>query len=232
MVAAPASWATGGLQPEPGPARDLLSRELSRSEYRPSLLEQARDFVFDLVDRAQRAVAETGAFNLLTLTVLAVALAVGLLLLLARLRPDTRAPRAEPVLGATSLTAADHRSRARAASGRQDWDEAVVEAMRAIARDLEERSPALTARAATGATAGETDVRPGSTAREVAAIAQRRFAGHDEALDALARTFEDVVYGDRRAAQADAERGVRLAETLAEATPGDRAGGPRAVAPQ
>ena len=219
----------GGLQPDPGTARDLLLRELSRSEYRPSLVEQARDFVFDLIERAQRAIAETGAFNLLTLSVLAVALAVGLLLLISRLRPDTRATHAAAVLGESALRAADHRSRARAALADQAWDDAVIEALRAIARDLEERPPSLTAGALPG---GETDVRPGSTAREVAAIARRRFAGHDEDLDALARSFEDVVYGDRHATEADAERGVRTAEALAEAVPGARSGGPVAAAPR
>ncbi|QWC83792.1 DUF4129 domain-containing protein [Nocardioidaceae bacterium] len=211
--------APGALLPDPGPARDLLRRELSGSEYRPTLLEQARDFVFGLIEDAQQAVAEAGAFNLLTLTVAAVALAVVLLWLLSRLRPETRARAVPAVLGDSTATAAEHRDRARAAYDQGRFDDAVREALRGLARDLEQRP-------------GSSDVRPGSTAREVGAQATRWFPDRAGDIDAAVRSFEDVVYGDRRATPEEAERALRTGETLAEQQPRPGEGASVAAVPQ
>ena len=209
-----------GLQPEPGPARELLRRELSRADYQPTLLERAQRRIGDLIDRVVGSVEGAGALSITTLLVLAAVLAIALLLLLSRLRPDTRSGEPEPVLGDSTRTAAEHRERARRALAEQQWDQAVIESLRAIARDLEERSEA------------GGGVRPGLTAREVVGLARARFPGRDDDLDALGRSFEDVVYGDRRAVSGEAERSVSTAEDLARAAPSSGSGPVRQAAPQ
>lgn len=105
--------------------------------------------------------------------------------------------------GTTTLTAAEHRQRSEAAAATGDYATAVLERMRAITRELEERNIL--------------DARPGRTATEVATAAGPRLTGGAATLHDAARTFNDVVYGGARA---DADRLERLvaADSLVRAS--------------
>jgi hypothetical protein len=110
------------------------------------------------------------------------------LVLLARWRlgPLGRQARAvEPVLGDQVRTAAEHRAAAATAAASGDWNLAVVEGMRAVARQLEET--------------GLLDARPGRTADELARDAARRLPSAAGSLASAATTFDAVAYGGRPA---------------------------------
>ncbi|BDZ65818.1 DUF4129 domain-containing protein [Agromyces mangrovi Wang et al. 2018] len=94
------------------------------------------------------------------------------------------------VLGADDRRSASRLRRAAAdAAGRGDWDTAVVEAFRGLARGLDERT-VLT-------------LLPGTTAHRVADGAAPAFPGLAERLVAAADAFERVRYGGGHADPAD-----------------------------
>jgi hypothetical protein len=90
------------------------------------------------------------------------------------------------------LSAAEHRAAAVAAAAEQDWERAVIERFRAIARELEERTVLAP--------------RPGRTAGEVARDAIAVLPRLGEALDGAAHLFDAVRYGGRPATAQTAER--------------------------
>jgi hypothetical protein len=90
-----------------------------------------------------------------------------------------------------TLSAADHRRQSLEAAQRADWTTAVIERMRALARELEERSILV--------------ARPGRTATELAAEAGAAVPTARVALYAAADTFNAVVYGGRGASAAQVE---------------------------
>ncbi|MEU3020264.1 DUF4129 domain-containing protein [Nocardiopsis sp. NPDC007018] len=159
----------------------------------PSLLDRFLNWLGEFLDslaRAGEGVVPGGwllALVLLVLAVLVVALIV-------YLRPSRNRRSEPPLHEGTVRTAADHRALSEQAEARGDFAEAVTERLRAISVDLEDR-------AIVGA-------RPGRTATELAVEAARSLPGEAEPLDAGARLFNDVVYGDR-AATADSARTMR-----------------------
>jgi Domain of unknown function (DUF4129) len=116
---------------------------------------------------------------LAALTALAVAL------VLARLGPLARAHRdAGPVAaGGQPLSAADHRQRAAQLASAGDYAAAILEAVRGIARQLEER--------------GVLSPRLGRTADEIAAEAGLALPAEAAALHDAAQLFDDICYGER-----------------------------------
>lgn len=86
-------------------------------------------------------------------------------------------------------SAADHRLRAIRAADERDWRTAVIERMRAVAREVEER--------------GVLDPRAGRTATELAADAATRVPAAAAALADAARTFNAVAYGGATAGAAE-----------------------------
>jgi hypothetical protein len=118
-----------------------------------------------------------------------------------RVSAEERAP--GDVLAGSILTGAEHRARAAAAVAAGQYDVAVRESMRAIARRLDERALL--------------DPRPGRTADEIAVEAARLLPELATELREGARVFDDVAYGSTRADAARAERMRRLDERV-EAT--------------
>ncbi len=116
---------------------------------------------------------------LAALTALAVAL------VLARLGPLARAHRdtGQVPSGGQPLSAADHRQRAARLAGAGDYAAAILEAVRGIARQLEER--------------GVLSPRLGRTADEIAAEAGLALPAEAAALHDAARLFDDICYGER-----------------------------------
>jgi hypothetical protein len=115
---------------------------------------------------------------------LAALTALAVTLILTRLGPLARARR-EPgplVPSGQPLNAADHRQRAAQLASAGDYAGAILETVRAIARQLEERavlSPRL-----------------GRTADEIAAEAGLALPAEAAALSAAAHLFDDVCYGE------------------------------------
>lgn len=127
-----------------------------------------------------------------------------------RLGPMARAARVPgDVLADTTMTAAEHRRRAKSAADDGRWKAAVVERMRAIARGLEERALL--------------DPRPGRTADELAVEAGRVLPVARDLLTSAASTFDAVAYGDRTATPDDYEAVRRADDTAAAARPVDLA---------
>jgi len=116
---------------------------------------------------------------------LAALTALAAALVLARLGPLARAHRdAGPVAAVGQpLSAADHRQRAAQLASAGDYAAAILEAVRGIARQLEER--------------GVLSPRLGRTADEIAAEAGLALPAEAAALRDAAQLFDDICYGER-----------------------------------
>ncbi|MBF6173554.1 DUF4129 domain-containing protein [Nocardia blacklockiae] len=97
-------------------------------------------------------------------------------------------PPAPPTLG----PAADHRAAAETAAARHDYDTALRERYRAVTRGLEQ--------------GGVLKVQRSRTARETAAAAVTALPGRATELPTAATGFDEVVYGGRRATEAEYRR--------------------------
>lgn len=192
-------------------AADLARRELAAPAYHqadePILMRVMRW----LLDRISQLVDQVGGHSpggwlgVLALVVLLVAVVA---VVRWRVGPlGRRAATDRAVFDATDseLTAAGHRSRAQDAAARGDWSEAVRERLRAVVRDLQER--------------GLIDVRPGSTADEVAAEGGAALPAVAARLHAGARTFDEVSYGGRAGDAAAYRDLVALDREVAAARP-------------
>lgn len=174
-----------------GPAQRLARQELARSLYRPSWLSRVRDaigrWLATLLEGGPGGAHHVQWWAVAVLIILVAAIFAGVLYLLGPARRSGRR-RAAPVLDGTRLGAADHRRNSAQHAAAGDFAAAVIERMRAIAVDLEDR--------------GVLPPRPGRTASELAAEAARSLPaaalpGGAAALHDAARMFDDVRYGGR-----------------------------------
>ncbi|QGA06577.1 DUF4129 domain-containing protein [Nocardioides sp. dk884] len=180
------------LDPSPEEARELVRRELLRSEYHD------RDLIERLLTWVERqlgtvADAASAAPPLSTLAAMLVLLALVLALgwLLSRARRSARVrPSGAAVLTDEPLTAADLRARARAAHAAGRHEDAVVDGFRAIALAQLERDELAAA--------------PGRTAHEVAEALAVRHPGRAAQAREAGLLFDLVRYGDRSASPAAA----------------------------
>jgi hypothetical protein len=120
----------------------------------------------------------------------------------------SRRSRGEPVLHGRPRTAADYRRSAEQLAAVGNYQEAIIELVRAIAADLEAREILL--------------ARPARTADELAAEAAAAFPAESGELGAVARLFDEVRYGGRPGSQAGYERAQRLDSRVASAAPESR----------
>lgn len=210
------------MRPDPDRARAWLESELSRPEYhQQSLLERVLGWLDDRWDRLTAMAA--GADELSTTVALALALgALALaLVVVPRVRRTPKAATAERgVLRPGRVTADEHRAQAEAALGEGRFSDAVVEAMRALARRMVDR--------------GVLDETPGSTAHEIAFALAEVFPDQQERLNDAAVVFDAVQYGDVAASREQASGLLRLHDELrvARADARGRAGATAAVAPR
>jgi hypothetical protein len=174
-------------------ARDAARRELAKPRYHHDdqpwpvrVLTYLWHRLHDLFDTAARH-SPGGAAGVVAIVVLLVAVAAVARWRLGPWDRDIRA--AGTVLDArVPRTAAEHRALAEAAAARADWATAVVERVRAIARDLVDR--------------GVLDERPGRTADELAAEVSIAVPSVRAETLRAADAFDRVVYG-RRPVDAD-----------------------------
>jgi hypothetical protein len=170
-------------------AHDELSKAIYHQQTDP-LPVRATKWIGHQIDRLLGTTfthSPTGSFGAFALVILIV---VVVAVIIWRVGPPRRAAAIGSVLASgKTTTAADHRRLAQEAAGRGDWNVAVLERMRAVARELEER--------------GTLSARPGRTATELAAEASPLLAAGGDRLTVAAQRFNDVVYGGATATRAD-----------------------------
>lgn len=194
-------------------ARDELADEVYAAA-EPGLVQRVVQWVVDRL--AEIELPEGGASLVwLVLALFALAVAVVAALWLAgpvRLRRSRRRDGADGVLGASLLTAAEHRAAADRHAAAGQWDDAVRERFRAVVRSLDERALLRPT--------------PGMTADEVARDAGALLPDVAADLAAGARLFDDVQYGGRAATaehdtrMRDVDAAVAAARPVATASAG------------
>jgi hypothetical protein len=182
-----------------GPAGSLTGREtgqrlaraeLSKAIYHPhqSLPQRILNGIGELLnDLSQAGRAFPGGWW--AAVALAALLATLITVVLSRTGPLARSRRAagQPMGSSGPLSAADHRLRAGRLAAAGDYAGAILERVRAIARELDERA-VLTPRA-------------GRTANEMAEEAGATLPAEAGALRGAALMFDDICYGERPGTQ-------------------------------
>jgi hypothetical protein len=200
------------LTPEPvtrDGARAAARAELSKAIYHryddPLPVRLLKDVYHWLAHAISTAADNSpgGPAGAVVLVILAVALVAVARWRLGPIRRDVHVRGA--VLDETRRRAIDHRAAARIAAESGDWHTAVVERMRAVARQLEEN--------------GVVDPRPGRTADELAADAIDTPPATRAALAGAARAFDEVAYGGRAATEAAYRLVASADEMVAKARP-------------
>lgn len=201
------------LDPTSDEARRWLETELSSPQYsaQPGLLDRLRE----LLDRLLTSGPDAGLPSVALPIALGLLLAALALVLVRFLRRDVGADgrgSGPGPLDVPDVPAEVLRRQARDALARGDWDTAVLDGVRAVARSAVERVVLHDA--------------PGRTAHEVALTLGSRFTGEDDALLAAADAFDAVRYGERRATEEQARAVLALDGRLAAARPAALATGP------
>ncbi len=192
----------GVLFPDPEPARDWLRTELSRPEYQESLLERFTRWFNELVESVREATGTGGGLSPLLALFLLALLVGGIAFALSRLRANpTPATTGAAVFSEKPLTAQEHRDRAHAALSGEQWGDAVIESVRALAAGLVER--------------GLMPEQSGVTVHEISARAAELFQDRSLRLETMSTVFDETRYGDRPADEARARDVVELEEELA-----------------
>jgi hypothetical protein len=168
-------------------AQRLAQAELSKAMYHPH--EPLTQRIFDLIDHWLSELFNTansapgGWWALVALAAIAVTV---IAVIRTRVGPVARRHRRADgrIPGFRATTARDHRLRAASLASAGDYSAAILECVRAIARQLEER--------------GILAPRAGLTADEIADEAAQALPSDAEALRDAARLFDDVCYGQRQ----------------------------------
>ncbi|MFC8038669.1 DUF4129 domain-containing protein [Paenarthrobacter sp. NPDC057355] len=182
------------VTPDREEARRWAIEELSKPQYpdaTPGWLEQLwRDFLDWLSSLEGDGTGADTNFALPLIVILAVALIVVAIFVVRPRLNARRASRHEDIYGQDSTMDADgYRTRASAAADDGDWAAAVVDQFRALVRSAEEREVI--------------DVRAGRTADEASAQLGQVFGAAQQRLDAAARLFDAVRYGEQGATRED-----------------------------
>jgi hypothetical protein len=203
-------------------AQQLARRELSRSIYAEPIQTRILHWLANLLSRIFDAANgfPGGIWTSAALLALAVLAAAAVTFWI---RPGGLGHAdSGPVLAGTALSARDLRQQAERWAEAGDFAAAIVEQVRAIAAEIEER--------------GILPARPGRTADELAAQAGRAMPDVAGELTAVALLFDDVLYGGRAGTAAGYQRArsldarVRAVRAAAPALP-ERAGPAWAVVP-
>jgi hypothetical protein len=180
------AWATAGPPVSRQAGQRLARDELSKAIFHPhpSLTQRILALAGKVADQLFKAGSSFpgGWWAVVALAALA---ALAAAVVLNRVGLLARAHRVGDRLlaGSQALSAADHRARARRLAAAGDYAGAILECVRAIGRELEER--------------GVLSPRPGRTAAEIAAEAAQALPADADALRQGARLFDDICYGDR-----------------------------------
>jgi hypothetical protein len=171
------------LQPGRDPARAWANQELARHEYqaaKPGPIARLADWIGQKLSDLHTGTSAPATLGLVVTALIVVAVCAFLIHRAGGLHRIARR-RASEVLPARHTTAAEHRAAADRHAAAAEWDLAVAERFRAIARELEERallSP-----------------QPGRTALEVARDGGAALPEQAAELLVAARYFDEVSYG-------------------------------------
>lgn len=190
------------LVPSPDEARGRLRRELLRPDYhQDSPVQRLQEWLTRRFDEALQAASGVDGLSLVVSLLLFALLAVGLVVLLSRLRRSpTLSTGSGAVLTEERVTAAELRQRALRSLGEGRSEAALVDAFRALTvRQVE---------------LGRLDDLPGATAHEVATALETTYSPMRGRIDVAARLFDDVRYGDRSATREQAESVLALDDDL------------------
>jgi len=164
-------------------AQQLARRELAKVLYRPSLTQRVGNAIVSFIGRLLNNADEAfpgGWWALIALITLAVLVTAAVIFWI---RPSRTQIAARALLQGPRHSADDHRRAAERLAAAGDYATAIIESLRAIAVELEER--------------GVLPPRAGRTADELAAEAAAPLPGQASELAAAARLFDDVRYGGR-----------------------------------
>jgi hypothetical protein len=221
IAADPARAAARAVAGGPAVTREegqrLARAELSKAMYHPGVPIAER--IANAVGRLLTAVGAAAPAGWWTVVALAALLAITIAAVLAWIGPiaRSRARARQPMLSAAQRTARDHRREAERLAVAGDYSAAVIESVRAVAVELEER--------------GVLPPRVGRTAHEFATEASRPLPGLAGELGAAARLFDDVRYGEQTGTAAGYQRVRDLDAQVQAARPVPPASPPRAGQP-
>lgn len=197
-------------------AHEAAQRELAKPIYpKASLSDRIEDWFNDLMYRLlSEASSMPGGW--LTITVLAILVAVAVIVAVRVLRRTMRTARGgeHALLSEHDLSAARHRATAEQFAAARDWAAAIRHRLRAVARQLEE-SAIL-------------EPVPGRTATELARDAGRSLPDLADELRKAATAFNDVTYGERPGTEAAYRMIVDLDARLRRTHAASGADGPAA----
>jgi len=164
-------------------AQQLARRELARSMYQPSVWMRIQDWVSERLHRLFADINLTVPGGWWALISLAIAVIVVAAVVMARIRPAANRRVSGAIQIGAVLSSRDHRELAKRNADSGDYSAALIEMVRAIAAELEERDllPA----------------RPGRTADELAIEAGHALPAQAAELTTVAKLFDDVMYGGR-----------------------------------
>jgi Domain of unknown function (DUF4129) len=190
--------------------QQLARAELSKAMYHPGvpILERIEQAISRFLNSAGVSVP-VGWWSIVALAALAVICVAAVLAWIGPVA-RSRSRAANSLLSSTQLSARDHRQRAERLAAAGDYGAAIIESVRAIAMDLEER--------------GVLPPQIGRTADEFAAEAGQALPGQAADLRAAARLFDDVRYGERSGTAPGYQQLRDLDARLQSARPANQAG--------
>lgn len=196
------------LDPSSQQAHQWLVDELSGAAYQRdnSLLDRVVEWFSQLFHRSTELPGTGSPWAPVVTAVLAVLVIAVLAWVLPRVRREARTRRVGGgVLEDRTLTAADYRERVRGALAGGRYDDALLDAFRALARDAADRALL--------------DGSPGLTAHEISVALAAPFPGHAARLAAAADRFDGVRYGGTHVGRAEAESVANLDLELSRTRP-------------
>jgi hypothetical protein len=163
--------------------QQLARTELSKAIYHPGVPITER--IEQVIERFLNSAGVAVPVGWWAIVALAALLVIAIAAVLAWIGPvrRSRSRAVDSLLASGQLSARDHRQQAERMAAAGDYAAAIIESVRAIAVELEER--------------GILAPRVGRTADEFAAEAGQPLPGHATGLKAAARLFDDVRYGER-----------------------------------
>jgi hypothetical protein len=194
----------------------LARTELSKAIYHPGVPITER--IEEAIDRFLNSAGVSVPAGWWAIVALAALLVIVIAAVLAWIGPvrRSRSRAMDPLLSPGQLSARDHRQKAERMAAAGDYATAIVESVRAIAVELEER--------------GVLEPRMGRTADEFADEAGQPLPAHATGLREAARLFDDVRYGERAGTAAGYQQVRELDAVIQAARPAVSAG-PAASAP-
>jgi Domain of unknown function (DUF4129) len=205
MAAGAGGGTGGGAAVTRQEGHQLARTELSKAIYHPGVPITER--IEHAIERFLTGVGVAVPVGWWAIVALAALLVIALAAVLAWIGPvrRSRSRAMDSLLSSGQPSAHDHRQKAERMAAAGDYATAIIESVRAIAVELEER--------------GVLEPRVGRTADEFAAEAGQPLPGHATGLMAAARLFNDVRYGERAGTAAGYQRVRELDVAIRAARP-------------